>query len=113
MEFQGGDPEDTETVWTFHCTLFFIAFSSLLIGFQPGMNAIGMGFMTYQWRGSFPVRRICRNVANQLLQWTEGLMGSYNCIRRVIVLSFVSPIFFLLYTGFGSPEGHWLKRGIM
>ena len=29
--------EDTEAVWTFHCTCFFISCSSLLIRFRPGI----------------------------------------------------------------------------
>jgi len=31
--------EDTEAVWTFHCTWFFISLSSLLIGFRPSIMA--------------------------------------------------------------------------
>jgi len=52
-----------EAVWTFHCTCFFTSFSSLLIGLWPAINGIGMGFTTYGWRWSFPVRRIRRKVA--------------------------------------------------
>jgi hypothetical protein len=61
----------------------------------------------------FPVRWIHRKVDIELYRSVVGLMGSYDCIRRMIVSFLVSLSFpFLLY-GLCSPGGLRLKRGIM
>jgi len=86
-------------------------FSSLDHG--PVQMASAWVFTTSQWRWSFPVHRIRRKVAIELYHKVLGLMGSYDCVRRMIVSFFVSLSFpFLLY-GLCSPGGLRLKRGIM
>jgi len=96
--------------WMFSCfSLLF--FSSLDLG--PVQMASAWVFTTSQWRWSFPVHRIRRKVAIELYRSVVGLMGSYDCVRRMIVSFFVSLSFpFLLY-GLCSPGGLRLKRGIM
>jgi hypothetical protein len=92
---------------------FFISFSSIFIGFRPGINCVSMGFTTYQWRWRFPVQPIHPNVT---IQCTNGL---WNLLVRTIAYGgglfhslFLFPMF-LLYNGFGSPGGLRLARGIM
>jgi len=97
-------------IWMFSCfSLLF--FSSLDLG--PVQMASAWVLTTRQWRWSFPVHRIRRKVAIELYRSVVGLMGSYNCVRRMIVSFFVSLSFpFLLY-GLCSAGGLRLKRGIM
>ena len=91
--------------------LFPLFFSSLDRG--PVQMASAWVFTTSQWRWSFPVRQTCRKVAIELYRSVVGLMGSYDCVYRMIVSFFVSLSFpFLLY-GLCSPGGLRLKRGIM
>jgi len=77
------------------------------------MNGIAMGITTYQCGWSSPVLRIRRKVAIDLYWSAVGLLCLYDCVRRVIVSYFISLSIFLIYTGFGSPEGLRLKSGIM
>ena len=55
--------EDTEAVWTSHCTLFLHLLLFSFDWISARYNGVGTGFTTYQWRWSFPVRRIRRKVA--------------------------------------------------
>jgi len=96
-------------VFLFLSSLLF--FSSLDHG--PVQMASAWVFTTSQWRWSFPVHRIRRKVAIELYRSVVGPMGSYDCVRRMIVSIFVSLSFpFLLYS-VCSPGGLRLKRGIM
>jgi len=79
-----------ETVWTFHCTLFFISISSLLIYIWPGINGVVMGFTSNQWGWSFPIRQIRRKVTIELYRSDVGLMDSYDRVRMMIVSFHVS-----------------------
>jgi len=67
--------------------VFLLLFSLLFFGSRPGTNGVGMGFYHRHWRWSFPVRRIRRKVAIQQYRSVVGLMGSYDCVRRMIVHS--------------------------
>ena len=59
------------------------------------------------------MHRIRRKVAIELYRSVLGLIGSYNCVHRMIDSFVVSLSFpFLLY-GLCSPGGLRLKRGIM
>ena len=90
IEFGGGSTEHMETVWTFHCTLFFISISSLLIYIWPGINGVVMGFTSNQWGWSFPIRQIRRKVTIELYRSDVGLMDSYDRVRMMIVSFHVS-----------------------
>ena len=91
MEFESGATEDTQAVWMFP---LYSWFSSLLIisslDFGPVQMASAQVFITCQRWCSFPIRRISQNVAIELYRSVVGLMGSYNCIRRIIVSFLVS-----------------------
>jgi len=107
----GLESRDMETGSLLDVFLFLLCFSSLDHG--PVQMASAWVSTTSQWRWSFPVRRIRRKVAIELYWSVVGLMGSYECVRRIIVSFFVSLSFpFLLY-GLCSPGGLRLKRGIM
>jgi len=86
-------------------------FSSLDLG--PVQMALAWVFTTSQWRWSFPVHRIRRKVAIELSRSVVGLMGSYDCVRTMIVSFFASLSFPFLFHGLCSPEGLRIKRGIM
>ena len=88
-----------------------LVFSSLDLG--PVQMASAQVFTTSQWMWCFPVRRIIRTFAIELYQMVVELLGSYDCVRGMIVSFFVSLSFpFLLY-GLCSPGALRLKRGIM
>jgi len=84
---------------TFGCLLVSLLSPSLLWisarykwhqhGFLPGSESI-------KRRWIFPVRRIRRKVAIELYRSVVGLVGSYDCVRRMIVSFFVSLSIFSL-----------------
>jgi hypothetical protein len=49
------------------------------------------------------MRQIRRKVAIELYRSVVGLMGSYDCVRRMIVSFFVPLSLFSLILAFGSP----------
>jgi len=69
---------------------FFISFTSLLIGFRPRINGVGIGFSTDQWRWSFPVRMTRRKVAIEQNWSVVRPVVSYDSLPWVIVSFFVS-----------------------
>jgi len=86
----------------------FDSFSSLLfissLDLGPVQMASAWVFTTYHWRWSFPVRRIRRKVAIELYRSVVGLMGSYDCVRRVIVSFLVSLSFSSLILALAAQE---------
>jgi len=106
----GSRDMETGSLWMFSC--FSLLFFSYL-DHGPVQMASAWVFTTSQCRWSFPVHRIRRKVTIELYRSVVGLMGSYDCVRRMIVSFFVSLSFpFLLY-GLCSPGGLRLKRGIL
>jgi len=81
-------------------SLFFI--SSLDLG--PVQMALARVCTTYQWRWSFPVRLMRRKVCIELNQSVVGLMGSYDCVRRVIVSFLVCLSFSSLILALAAQE---------
>jgi len=66
--------------------MFLIPFPSF--GSRPGTNGVGIGFTTYHWRWSFPVRRIPRMTT----EWSQIVRGTsclYEDVRGHLVLNFV------------------------
>jgi hypothetical protein len=90
VQFGSGDMEDGITLDISCFSLLF--FSSLDHG--PVQMASAWVFTTYQWRWSFPVRRIRRKVSIELYRSVVGLMSSYDCVHRMTVSFFVSLSFF-------------------
>jgi hypothetical protein len=92
-------------------------FSSSLLWISAQYKWRRHGFLqpseSIKWRWIFPVRQIGRKVAIELSPSIVGLMGSYDCVRRMIVSYFCFSFLLFSYTGFGSPGGLRLKRGIM
>jgi len=92
---------------TFGCFLVSL-FSCSLLGSRPGTNGVGMGcyhlWITAKWRWSFPVRRICRNVAIELYQSVAGLMISYEYVRGRNVQSFLPFPFLFSSTVYAAQE---------
>jgi len=97
VEFGSGDMEDGITFGRFLVSLF----SSSLLWISARYKWRRHGFLppseSIKWRWIFPVRRIRRKVAIELYRSVVGLMGSYDCVRRMIVSFFVSLSSFLLY----------------
>jgi hypothetical protein len=103
IQFGSGDMEDGMTFGCFLVSLF----SSLLCisarykwrrhGFLPPSESV-------KWRWIFPVRQIRRKVAIELYRSVVGLMGSYDCVRRMIVSFFVSLSFFSLILALAAQE---------
>jgi len=85
-------------------SVVFLFLSSLHLFFSMDLGPVQMAsawvFTTCHWRWSFPVRWINRKVAIELYRSVVGLMGSYNCVRRMIVSFFVSLSFSSLLIGF-------------
>ena len=75
----GSRDMETGSLW------MFLMSHLLFFGHRPGTNGVGMGFYHRHWRWSFPVRRIRRKVAIELCRSVVGLVGSYDCVRRMIV----------------------------
>ena len=104
VQFGSGDMEDGITLG---CFLVSLSSSSLLWisarykwrrhGFLPPSESV-------KGRWIFPVRRICRMVAIKLYQSVVGLMGSYDCVRRMIVAFFVSLSIFSLILALPAQE---------
>jgi len=91
----------------------FVSFSSLLfsslffissLDFGPVQMASARVFTTCQWRWDFPVHRIRRKVAIELYRSVVGLMGSYDCVRRMIVSFLVSLFFSSLILALAAQE---------
>jgi hypothetical protein len=87
--------------WMFS-SFSLLFFSSLDLG--PVQMASARVFTTCQWRWGFPVRRVRRKVAIQLYRSVVGLMGSYNCVRRMIVSFFVALSCFSLILALAAQE---------
>jgi len=104
VQFGSGDMEDGIT---FGCFLVSLSSSSLLWisarykwrrhGFLPPSESV-------KWRWIFPVHRIRRKVAIELSRSVVGLMGSYDCVRRMIVAFFVSLSIFSLILALAAQE---------
>jgi hypothetical protein len=91
----------------------FSCFSLLFLDLGPVQMACARVCTTSQWMWSFPMCRINRKVAIELYQSVMGLMGAYDCVRRIIVSFFVSLSFPCLLYGVCSAGGLHVKRGIM
>jgi len=91
-EFGSGGVEDMEAVRTFPFVPLFPSHlcSVFCLDLGPVQMASGRVLTICQWRWSFPVRRIRRKVAIELYRSVVGRMGSYDCVRRVIVSFLVS-----------------------
>jgi len=87
--------------WMFPC-LSLLFFSSLDVGLVQMASA--RVFTTSQWMWSFPVRRIHRKVTIELYRSVVGLMGSYNCVRRMIVFILCFPFHSLSLIQFMQPR---------
>jgi hypothetical protein len=57
-----------------------------------------------KWRWILPVRQIPPKVAIELYRSVVGLMGSYDCVCRMIVSFFVSLLFFSLILALAAQE---------
>jgi len=85
----------------------FVPSLLLFFGSRPGTNGVGMGFYHlwgHKWRWIFPVCQIRRKVAMELYRSVLGLMGSYDCVSRMIVSLFVSLSFFSPILAFAAQE---------
>jgi len=96
MQFESGGMVDREAVWTFH---MYSGFSSVLFISSLDVGLVRMLSVrvstTSQRRWSFRMRQICRKVVIELYRSAVGLVGSYDCVRRMIV-SFLVPFLLLL-----------------
>jgi hypothetical protein len=82
--------------------LFSARYWSLDLG--PVQKPSAQVFTICQSRWSFPLRQIRRKVAIQLYRSVLGLMGSYDCVRRMIVSFFVSLSFTSLVLALAAQE---------
>jgi len=109
MSSEVAGAEDMEAVQTFPFVPLFPSllcpsFHLFLLDFGPVQMASARVFTTCQWRWSLPVPRIRRKVAFELYRSVVGLMGSYDCVRRVIVSFLVSLSFSSLIVAFVAQE---------
>jgi len=75
---------------TFGCFLVSLFSSSLLFGSRPGTNGVGTGFYHLPMEVEFPRAPDPPKGRPELYRSVVGLMGSYDCVRRMIVSFFVS-----------------------
>jgi hypothetical protein len=92
---------------TFGCFLVSL-FSSSLLWISARYKSRRHGFyhlrLSVNGRWSFPVRPIRQKVALELYRSVVGLMGSYDCVRRMIVSFFVSLSFLSLILALAAQE---------
>jgi hypothetical protein len=105
--------EDRITFGCFLVSLFFFSSAWISARYKSRQHGFLPSPDHSQVEMVFSVRQIHRKVTIELYRSVVGLMGSYDCVRRMIVSFLVSLSFpFLLY-GLCSPGGLHLKRGIM
>jgi hypothetical protein len=101
-----GSEEEIWRTGSLRCFLFLFPSGLLWIsarykwrrhGFLPPSESVK------QW-WIFPVRHIRRNVAFELYRLVVGLMGSYNCLHRMIVSFLVSLSFSSLILALAAQE---------
>ena len=82
----------------------FVSSLLLFFGSQPGTNGIGTGFYHQPMEVEFPRAPDPPKGRHELYRSVVGLMGSYDCVRRMIVSFFVSLSFSSLILALAAQE---------